>query len=116
MSPVLVLKQAANAGLARVGKREEAGGLRTSVPRAGDLPVCAEDALDERRAVMRTLGADGLDLSAGVEQQHLGVEALDLDLLLVAGLQVQRGDPLELELLCCHSACRRRDWAGKMGW
>lgn len=54
---------------------------------------------------MRTLGAYGLDLSASIDKQHLCIEALDIDLLLVARLQVKRGDAGELVFLghcpCC---------------
>ena len=48
---------------------------------------------------MSALGAHGLDLAGNVGQQHLAaLDALDLDLLLLSGLESQRGDVLELEL------------------
>lgn len=48
---------------------------------------------------MRTLGAYGLDLTTGIDEQHLCIEALYVDFLLEAGLQVKRGDAAELVLL-----------------
>lgn len=77
------------------------------MPWAGELAVGTQDALDERGAVVRALGADSLDLAAGIEQQHLGLEPLDLDLLLVAGLEVERRDALELVFLGHGQGCGR---------
>lgn len=71
----------------------------TSVPWAGQTAVGGQDAIDERSAVVGTLGADGLDLATSIDKQDLCTEALDFDLLLEAGLQVERGDAAELVLL-----------------
>lgn len=58
---------------------------------------------------MGAAGTDRLDGSGRIEQQDFGVEALDLDLLLLAGLQGQRADPLELVLLGHVLWCRRKE-------
>lgn len=113
MSPVLVLKQAAEGHCRQqpqsqwAGLQREEGRGRTTVPWAGELAVGTQDALNERGAVVRALGADSLDLAAGIEQQHLGLEPLNLDLLLIAGLQVERRDALELVFLGHGQGCGR---------
>lgn len=48
---------------------------------------------------MGALCADSLDLAAIIEEEDLGVEAFNLDLLLGAWLKVERGDALELIFL-----------------
>lgn len=48
---------------------------------------------------MGTLCTDSLDLASIIEEEDLGVQAFDLDLLLGAWLEVERGDALELVLL-----------------
>lgn len=48
---------------------------------------------------MGTLCTDSLDLGAVVEEEDLGVEALNLDFLLGARLEVERSDALELIFL-----------------
>ncbi|TKW52640.1 hypothetical protein CTA1_11783 [Colletotrichum tanaceti] len=56
-----------------------------------------EDTFDEGSAVVGALGTDSLDGAAGVDKQDLcTLDALDLNLLLVAWLERQRGDGLEL--------------------
>ena len=54
---------------------------------------------------MGTLGANSLDLPASAEQENLGIKTLHLHLLLFTGLQRQRADPLQLELLRHDSRC-----------
>lgn len=54
---------------------------------------------------MGALGAQSLHLSSSIDEQHLGIEAFDVDLLLVAGLQVERGDARELVFLGHGSWC-----------
>ena len=61
--------------------------------------------------------ADGLNLSTGIEKQDLGVvETLELDFLLVTGLEVERGDALDL-VLGRHSRGRNKradlPWSGE---
>lgn len=41
---------------------------------------------------MGAFGTDGLNIASCVDEEDLGVEAFDIDFLLVAGLQVDRGD------------------------
>jgi hypothetical protein len=73
------------------------------VPRAGQTASGGQDALDERRAIVCALGANGLDFSAGVDEQDFSVlDALNLDLLLVARGGRESGDVLELKLLGGH--------------
>lgn len=69
------------------------------MPGAGQTAVCGQDSIDQRSAVVGTLGTDSLDLASIVEEEDLGVQAFDLDLLLGAWLKVERSDALELVLL-----------------
>lgn len=48
---------------------------------------------------MGAFGSNSLNLSAGIEQQHLRVKSLELDLLLLARLQVQGLQALDFILL-----------------
>lgn len=54
---------------------------------------------------MRALGAQGLNLSPGIDEEHFGIKALYIDFLLEAGLQVERGDARDFVLLRHGSYC-----------
>lgn len=69
------------------------------MPGAGKTAVCGQDSVDQRSAIMGALCTDSLDLAAIIEEKNLGVEAFNLNLLLGAWLEVERGDALELIFL-----------------
>jgi hypothetical protein len=74
--------------------------LRTSVPWTCQAALWCEHTLHERRAVMRALGRCGMDLVLHLQQQDLAaLYTLNLDFLLLAVLQLEGRDVLELELL-----------------
>lgn len=72
---------------------------RTSMPGAGQTAVCGQNSIDQRSSIVGALCTDSLDLAAIIEEEDLGVEAFNFDLLLGAWLEVERGDALELVLL-----------------
>lgn len=60
---------------------------------------------------------DGLCLASGVEEKDLCIQTLNLDFLLLAGLEVEGGDILELVfLLHCVVCCRREETEGLRLW
>lgn len=69
------------------------------MPGASKTAVCGQYSIDQRSAIVRALCTDSLNLASIVEEEDLGVEAFNLDLLLGAWLEVERGDALELVLL-----------------
>ena len=77
---------------------EEGRGVgHTSVPRAGDSPLSCENTLDQRSTVVSAVGTHGVNLVFDLGQQDLSaLNAVNLDLLLLAILQVDAGKPLEL--------------------
>lgn len=54
---------------------------------------------------MRALGAEGLHLSACIDEKDLCIEAFDFNFLLGSWLEVERGNALELVILG-HGSCR----------
>ena len=128
MSPMVALKQAGQDVVSKEVAWCRGPACHTSVPGTSELSVVSEDSLDKRRAVVGALGTECLDLSSSIEQQDLGaVHALDLNLLLIAWLEVQRGHSLELVFLCRHvsrgcregsegcSCCCCRRWVEQAG-
>jgi hypothetical protein len=79
--------------------------MHTSMPRASELSIRAQNPLDEWCTVVCAPWTNGLDLSIGVKEQDLCVKPLHLNFLFVARLEVKGRDALELELLC-------HDWSG----
>lgn len=69
------------------------------MPGTSQTAICGQDPVDQGSSVMGALCTKSLDLAAIVEEEDLGVEAFNLDLLLGAWLEVQRGDALELIFL-----------------
>lgn len=62
------------------------------MPGTGQATLCSQDALGQGSAIVGAFRTDSLHTSTCVDEEDLGVEAFDIDLLLVAGLQVDRGD------------------------
>jgi len=58
------------------------------MPRASELPVRTKNTLDKRRAVVGTPRAGGLDGPSSIQEENLGVQTLDLDLLLFSRLEI----------------------------
>lgn len=70
------------------------------MPRTGQPARLGQDALDQRRAVVRALGPEGLYRARRVNEENLAaLDALDLDLAHPAGLQRDGREVLELVLL-----------------
>jgi len=69
------------------------------MPGADKTAVRGQDSVNKWGSVMGALCTDSLDLGAIIEEENLGGEAFNLDLLLGAWLEVQRGDALELIFL-----------------
>lgn len=70
------------------------------MPGAGQTTVRGQDAIYQRRTVMRALWTESLDLSACIDEQDFCVETLDVNFLFVAGFQIERGDAGEFVFLC----------------
>ena len=69
----------------------------TSVPRAGNSALASENTLDQRSAVVGTVGTHSMHLISDLGQQNLAsFDAINLDLLLLTILQVNAGQALEL--------------------
>jgi hypothetical protein len=74
-------------------------GGRTSVPRAGDASRLGQDTFHQRSPEVSALGANGLDLACGIDEQHFGIfDTFDFHFLLLARLERQRRHVLELVL------------------
>lgn len=72
----------------------------TAVPGAGNGSVRRKDAVLERGTVVGAVWAHGVNLAVLVYEEHLALlDALDLDLLHLPALYIERGQPLELVLL-----------------
>lgn len=69
------------------------------MPRASQSASRSQDTFDQGGAIVGAFGTEGLNFSSSIDKQHLGIKALDIDLLLEAGLEVKRGDTRELVFL-----------------
>lgn len=73
-------------------------GIHTSVPWASDSSLAGQNTLDERCTVMGAVGAHGVHFIPDLGQEHLAAfNTLNLAFLLLAILQVDAGQALELE-------------------
>lgn len=82
--------------MSSMSKQERVVG-HTSVPRAGDSALACENTLDQGSTVVSAVGTHGVNLVLDLGQQDLSaLNAVDLDLLLLAILQVDAGQALEL--------------------
>src|SRR4051812_20719070 len=92
MSPVLALKQAVARVLAPVYLVNvvEADVELTAVPRTRQPARMRQDAVLQRRAVVRALGPNCLDLAISIDDEYLcTLDALNFGLDLFAQLQVE---------------------------
>jgi hypothetical protein len=70
------------------------------MPRAG-YSVAVQDSPDQGGAEMGAAGAEGVEMVVNVDEEHLcAVEAVDFELLFLAGFELLQGcEPFELEFL-----------------